>query len=86
MWTDGGVSRRAYQPVVVRRPLARDGRGFRGLCTPVAVAGISVEFASHVATPSLRGRVFATGMMDFAEVRRCGVQIPQIPGSSEDLS
>jgi hypothetical protein len=27
----GRVLRRAYQPVVVRRPLARDGRGFRGL-------------------------------------------------------
>jgi hypothetical protein len=58
-----GVGRRAYQPVVVRRPLAREGRGLRGLCTPVAVTGIT-KTVWHTEATSLRGRVFASGMMD----------------------
>lgn len=32
---------RAYHPVVVRSPRAREGRGFRGLGTPVVVTGIA---------------------------------------------
>lgn len=65
-----GVFDRAYHPVVVRSPRAREGRGFRGLGTTVDVTGIANGDLACCVT-SLRGRVFASGLM-IAEVRDVG--------------
>jgi hypothetical protein len=46
-----------YQPVVVLKPLAREGRGFRGLGTPDDVTGMSAK-AAHT---SPRGRSLVSG-------------------------
>ena len=44
-----------HQPVVVLKPLALEGRGFRDLEAPDEVTGISGQIA-HTETTSLRGR------------------------------
>ncbi len=48
-----------HQPVVVLKPLALEGRGFRALGAPDDVTGIS-DKAVHTETTSLRGRELAS--------------------------
>jgi hypothetical protein len=54
------TARFTHQPVVVLKPLAREGRGFRDLGAPDDVAGMSAK-AAHAETGSPRGRSLFPG-------------------------